>query len=274
MVNHCKWLLNNGCNGLVILGTTGEANSFSISERKKIIDCLVNGGIPKEVMVVGTGTCSLTDTIDLSKHVLNNGINSLLLLPPFYYKNVSDEGLHAFFDHVIQSVTNSNSQIYLYHIPPVSHVPITIGLLDRLLKKYPDTLVGIKDSGGEFEHMKMILNNFPQLEIFAGTEEFLIDILEIGGVGCISASVNVTCKLAAGVYREWIKSGESHLFDSLLSIRRMIESYPVIPALKYIMAKTTDNQNWMNIRPPLNKLNIDQSHKLDDDLVNLNFLSD
>ena len=169
-VAHARWLLDNGCHGLVVFGTTGEANSFSVDERIELLDAAVSAGLPRERLLVGTGCCALTDTVRLTRHALSLGIGGVLALPPFYYKDNSDEALFASFDEVIQRVGGSGFKLYLYHFPRLSGVPITPGLLERLLAAYPDTVAGVKDSSGDWGNTRMMLERFPEIAIMPGAE--------------------------------------------------------------------------------------------------------
>ena len=195
LIAHCRWLLDNGCNAIAFMGTTGEANSLSVAERMIALDAVLEAGIAPELLMVGTGCCALPDTLALTRHAIAQGVGGMLMLPPFYYKGVSEEGVFAAFDAAIQRVGHDGLRIYLYHFPQMSGVPFSHALIERLLKKYPDVIAGIKDSSGDFENMRSMAAHFPGFDVFAGTERYLLDIMRAGGVGCISASANVTCPL-------------------------------------------------------------------------------
>ena len=164
LVSHCRWLLKNGCNGLAVLGTTGEANSFSVFERIKILETLNDGGIPGEALMPGTGSCSFTDTVELTRRAVELGAGGILMLPPFYYKEVSDEGLFASYSEVVERISDERLKIYLYHHPEMSGVSISLNLIERLLKRYPNTIMGIKDSSGDFKNMTKLVQKFPDLD--------------------------------------------------------------------------------------------------------------
>ena len=266
-VQHCNWLLNSGCNGLAIHGTTGEANSFSVAERLETLAALGAAGIDGQRIIAGTGCCAIPDSIALTKAALQIGAAGALMLPPFYYKNVSDDGLYAAFSEVIQRVGDEALKVYLYHFPTMSGVPITLSLIERLLAAYPNTVVGVKDSSGDFENMKAMASQFPGFRVFAGSERLLLDCLELGGAGTISATVNVTSLQASKVFAAWrvgdadaAKEHQEHLSDS----RVAIQDYPLVPALKAIMARHTGNQNWLSMRPPLTALSPADSKALFD----------
>jgi len=247
---HCRWLLNNGCNGIVLLGSTGEANSFAVHERIQLLDALVESGVSAHHLLVGTGCCAVPDTVTLTKHAVQRKAGGVLVLPPFYYKHVSDEGLFAVFDQIIQQVGDSSLKIYLYHFPQTSGIPFSRGLIQRLIAVYPHTVVGIKDSGGDWNNIKTLCADFPHLRVFAGSEKFLLDILKIGGTGCISATTNITCKLAGEIYARWQSDDVSDLQKELTAMRKAFEPYPLLSALKRVMAEWTNQPIWLNLRPP------------------------
>ncbi len=255
MASHCQWLLNNGCNGLAILGTTGEANSFSVKERISILDDLTAKGIPGETLMPGIGTCALPDTVDLTRAALRNGMSGVLMLPPFYYKNVTDDGLFASYSEVIQQVGDDSLRICLYHFPQMSGVPISFSLIERLLKEYEGTVVGMKDSSGDSKNMIGAAKNFPGFSVFAGSDELLLPLIEAGGAGCITACANVGAPLANEIYKGWKKGGNVlSQHKTLSSLRNTIMQYPLSTALKTLMARHVVNDDWLNIRAPLTRM--------------------
>lgn len=262
LATHARWLLANGCDGLVLLGTTGEANSFNINERMALLDRLMEAGLPPERIMVGTGCCAVPDTVALTRHAVAQGVGGVLLLPPFYYKNVSDEGVFATLDQVIQQVGEAELQIYLYHFPKMSGVPFSPALIERLLQRYPDTIAGMKDSSGDLEHMKATIASFPGFRVFAGTERYLLDILRIGGAGCISATTNVTCRLAGEVFAKRDTDEASDLQAQLTATRAAFEAFPFAAALKHLTALRTGQASWRNVRPPLHRLTPEQEASL------------
>ena len=274
LAEHCRWLLDNGCDGIVLLGTTGEANSFEVVERMDLLDAVLEAGIPAHRLLVGTGCCAVPDTVTLTRHAASCGVGGVLMLPPFYYKNIHDEGVFAAFDQVIQQTGEADLRLYLYHFPQMSAVPFTHELVERLLKAYPDTVAGMKDSSGDWMHMKSMVETFPVMRIFAGTERYLLDILEAGGAGCITATTNVTCLLAGAVFACWQSEDARPLQHRLTEIRATIEAYPAVPALKRIVAEQTGRPDWLNLRPPLVSLGDDDADALLDTLRQLRFFTE
>lgn len=251
---HCRRLLEAGCHGLAVFGTTGEANSLSVDERLAALEALVEGGVPGESMLPGTGSSALTDTVRLSRAALEVGARGVLVLPPFYYKGVDDDCLFRFFAEVVERVDDDRLRVYLYHIPHLTGVGFGFGVISRLLEAYPGVVVGTKDSSGDKERITTLCREFPGFHVLAGTETLLLDTLREGGAGCISATVNVTSRLARRVH-DAHEAGESDeaedLQRRLTELRALIEAYPMIPALKRLTAELTGDEYWRNLRPPL-----------------------
>ena len=265
-ISHCQFLLKNNIS-LAPLGTTGEANSISISEKIDLIKTIANSDLPKEKIIIGTGNTSFVDAALLTKTAVENKIYSVLLLPPFYYKNVSDEGVYQYYKEIINAVKSSNLCIFLYNIPQVSGVTISIDLVNRLKKEFSDIITGIKDSSGNFENTKKYkeIKNFI---VYPGSEKFLYDGLHIGCSGCISATTNVNIE-AAKLINSFDKSEGESINKKIKSIRDVFEKYPVIPALK--ATKINEDSNWANVRPPLVALSDQQRSNLVKDLDDINF---
>jgi len=251
MLEHCHYLLQNGCDGLVIFGTTGEANSFSVRERIELLDVLLAGAMPPHKLLVGTGCCALPDSVELTRHAVKNGVGGVLVLPPFYYKNIRDEGILNAFDRLIHQVNDDRLRVYLYHFPKMAVISFSHSIIQRMVETFPNIIVGMKDSSGDFENMKKNHNVFPGFDVYAGTELVLSDILQIGAAGCVSASTNLTSRLAAGVKNAFPGEESTVLQEKLHAIREEFEKYPMIPALKQMMARKTGNASWINLRPPL-----------------------
>lgn len=250
LVAHCNWLLNNGSDGIVLMGTTGEANSFSIRERIQTLDAIIENGLPPDRLMVGTGTCSVPETVELTRHAAGHGVGGVLLLPPYYYKQVTDGGLLQYFSSVIDTVGSDSLRIYLYHFPKMSSVSFSPGLIAVLLEEFPGIIAGMKDSTGDFEHMLRIVQEFPDLHFFAGTERHLLNILKVGGAGCISATANITSFAAGQVYAHWEDPVAAQLQDQLTALRLIFNEMPFVPILKQCLARLTNNEDWLHLRPP------------------------
>lgn len=253
-VGHCRSLLDAGCHGLGVFGTTGEGNSLSADERIAALEALVEGGVPARRLLPGTGSCALTEAVRLSRAAVEAGAGGVLVLPPFYYGDAGDEGLFRFFAEVISRVGDDRLRVYLYHFPQMAGVGFGLPLIGRLLDEYPGVVAGIKDSSGDAKRIEALCREFPGFAVFAGTERFLLDTLRWGGAGCISATVNVTAGLARRVhdlYRAGREDGAAAEQERLTGLRAAFEAYPQIPALKATMWRLTGEESWRHLRPPL-----------------------
>jgi 4-hydroxy-tetrahydrodipicolinate synthase len=251
LLAQCQWLLSQDV-GLAVFGTNSEANSMSVEEKMTLLDTLVEGGISPQRMMPGTGCCALTDTVRLSIHAVSLGCAGTLMLPPFYYKDVSDDGLFRSYAEVIERVGDSALRIYLYHIPPIAQVGISLDLIERLLKAYPENVVGIKDSSGDWSNTEsMLQRGWDDFRIFAGSESFLLQTMQHGGAGCISATANINPAAIHELYRKWQSENAPELQDDLNQIRNLTQAYPMIPALKAVLAEFSDLPDWRIVRPPL-----------------------
>jgi 4-hydroxy-tetrahydrodipicolinate synthase len=271
-IAQCRWLLTQNC-GLAVFGTNSEANSLSVNERIALLDALLAADVDPARMMPGTGCCALTDTIRLTEHAVKAGCAGVLMLPPFYYKDVTEEGLYRTFSEVIERVGDSRLRIYLYHIPPVAVVGITPGLVERLLKKYPTAIAGMKDSSGDWNNTKIFLDSFAQsgFDIFPGSESFLLAGLRNGGAGCISATANVNPAAIDKLYREWQKSDADAQQEALNVVRKTTGQYVMIPALKAVVAHWSNDPQWAAVRPPLIELSAVQAKAVIDGLKKLGF---
>lgn len=263
MAAHSRWLLANGCNGLGILGTTGEANSLGISERIAVMEGLIERGIPAGTLLPGCGTTAFPDTVLLTRRAAGLGIRGVLLLPPFFYKGPSDDGLFAYYSEVAQRV-GGDIKLYFYHFPAQSAVPIGLGLIERLLRAYPGTFKGIKDSTGDWANTKSYADAFASegFEVYCGDDSLMHANLANNGAGCITAAANVGCAASQAVYSNWDNAKGEAAQVTLTAIRRAVTSVPLIPALKSLVARNTGNADWKIIRPPHLPLSAEQEGKL------------
>lgn len=252
-VDHCEWLLTNGCDGLAPLGTTGEANSLSVDQRLAMIAALADSGVPTGRTIIGAGSCALADAVRVTRAAVDAGCAGVLSLPPFYYKTPTEDGLFGFFCELIERVGDARLRLYLYHFPKMSTVPITLELIARLVTAYPGTIAGLKDSSGDWRNTKAVIQAFPELAIYSGTEQFLLDNLRQGGAGCISATTNVTCRLArAVVTAHGDGDGEDDALQrTLTEIRLTLQRYPFVAGLKALLAHLSGVSAWGSILPPL-----------------------
>jgi 4-hydroxy-tetrahydrodipicolinate synthase len=309
LIAHCKWLLSQNC-GLAVFGTNSEANSLSMEERAMLLDELVAAGVDPSRMMPGTGCCSIMETVKLTKQAVGNGCAGVLMLPPFYYKDVAEEGLYRYFSEVVQRVGDARLKTYLYHIPSVAVVGITTGLVERLLAAYPNAIAGMKDSSGDWNNTKTFLDAFAEtarpaptaraartFDVFVGSESFLLANMRNGGVGTISATANVNPTAIYELYAECIRSQTSDIGDQTsrpvavasavsadldleklqarLNVVRGVFSnrkFPsMIAALKQAIAIYADDPAWRTVRPPLVELTPEQANTLAAELKAIGF---
>jgi len=253
LIAHCRWLLTQNC-GLAVFGTNSEANSLSVNERIALLDSLLAADVDPSRMMPGTGCCALTDTVRLTEHAVKAGCAGVLMLPPFYYKDVSEEGLYRNFSEVVERVGDARLRIYLYHIPPVAVVGITTGLVERLLKKYPTAIAGMKDSSGDWNNTRTFLDRFAKsgFDIFPGSESFLLAGLRNGGAGCISATANLNADLCA---RAW-HAGNQAALDAAVTIRKLFDGKPLVSGVKALLAHIHGDPGLARVMPPLAPLSV------------------
>lgn len=262
LTRQCQWLLSQNV-GLAIFGTNSEANSLSVDEKIELLDRLVDASVDTSRMMPGTGCCALSDSVRLTAHAAKLDCAGALMLPPFYYKGVSDDGLFASYSEVIQKVGSASLRIYLYHIPPIAQVGITLDLIERLVKEYPDTVVGIKDSSGEWDNTNAMLErNWDDFAVFAGSESFLLANMRGGGAGCISATANINPAAIDRLFKHWESDEADVMQQELDEIRDIAMAYPMIPGLKATVAHFGKDEEWRRVRPPLVALSDDQRAEL------------
>jgi 4-hydroxy-tetrahydrodipicolinate synthase len=253
-IHNCKMLLADGAHGLAPFGTTSEANSLSVEERMSLLDQLIDSGVPASCLIPGTGCSALPDTIHLSAHATKRGCKGVLALPPFYYKGVPEDGVFAAFSKTIEAVGSADFKVYLYHIPQMTGVPITLALTERLLAAYPDTIAGLKDSSGVWENTLDFIKAFPQIESYSASEALIPQNVAAGGAGCISASANVN---AAGIVALMTALGtpeEEKAAEKATEIRKIFESIPLIPGIKATVARRYADDGYAIVRPPFSAL--------------------
>jgi 4-hydroxy-tetrahydrodipicolinate synthase len=255
LVQHTQRLLREGCDGVLLFGTTGEGLSLSVDEREAGLDAVLSAGISAKRLLVGTGALALPDALNLTRTATERGVGGVLVLPPFHFRQISPEGLFRFYDRLIQGVGDSSLRLYFYHFPELSGVPIPFDLIERLRGTYPGQIAGIKDSSGEWDHTEALCQQFPDLQVFSGTERLLLRVLEAGGDGCISATANVTAPVAAAVRTRW-RAGDdaSDIQETLTNLRTAFAPLPTIPALKMLLSRRLDASHWTPVRPPLARL--------------------
>lgn len=259
LVDHAGRLFSSGCDGIVLFGTTGEGTSFSVPERIGVLDDVMAAGIDPARVMVGVGCPSIVDTVELSRSAAAHRVAGVLMLPPFYYKAVSDDDLAASFRWIFEQLGADAPPVLLYNIPQVSGVGVSAELAGRLADDYPDVVVGIKDSSGDVESLRRFLSAMPGRAVFPGSELLLMPGLEEGAVGCISAMANVN----SGQIRRAFESGSAGDMPTLEKARAALSSQSIIPALKAVTAQRLGDPGWTTVRPPLQPLSPEQGARLE-----------
>ncbi|MBT8193181.1 MAG: dihydrodipicolinate synthase family protein [Acidimicrobiia bacterium] len=248
--DHVARLLADGCDGIVLFGTTGEATSFSVAERVDLLDRLVAGGVEPARVIVGVGCAAAVDTVALTRAAATHDVAGVLMLPPFYYKAVTDEDLMAAYRWIFDQIGPEAPPVLLYNIPQVSGVKLSASLAGRLASEYPDIVKGLKDSSGDLDSLRGFLAAMPGTAVFAGTELLLVPGLAEGAVGTISAAANIN----AGQIRTAFESQAAADVDILRQTRAVLATRSVIPALKAVVAQRRNDPGWATVRPPLRAL--------------------
>lgn len=263
---HTKALIEEGCHGIAMLGSTGEANSFGVRERMNLVDAAIKGGTLPEQLIPGTSSNAVTDAVEMTRHAVQAGVKGVVMLPPFYYTAFSDESLFRFYAQIIEKVNDDRLKIVLYHIPLLTGVPISHSLIEMLVKEFPDTVVGIKDSDGKIENMHAISARFPGFGVLAGADPLLLPVLQGGGAGCITASSNVVARELRLVYDHWndpakadeVKAAQ----DVIVAWRNLTNSYTQLPTVKTMLAKRRGDMGWLNVHPPFSPLSREEAEKV------------
>jgi 4-hydroxy-tetrahydrodipicolinate synthase len=262
-VAHAKWLFDQGCAGIAPFGTTGEALSVGIDERIAAIRDLIDGGIDAARMIPGTGLSNVADTARLSRACLDMGCAGVLTLPPFYFKSVTEDGLYRHFEQLIGSI-GSDARIYLYHIPPIAIVGVSPALAARLHADFPDQIVGIKDSSGDWDNTRALLD-IDGMIVYPGSELPLLDALELGAPGCITATANINAGdivRVLNLHEQADIAGAQALHETVKRFRLLMQDYDPIPAQKRLLAIATDDLRWANVRPPLTAMSEEAGREL------------
>jgi 4-hydroxy-tetrahydrodipicolinate synthase len=242
-----RFLLDNGCDGLNVLGTTGEATSFSREERMAVMSAYKAEGLPLDRLMVGTGAAAVADAIALTRHAAELGFAGALVLPPFYYKGVPDDGLAAYVNALVQATAAKPVPIYLYHFPAMSGLPWHVALIKRLLDAHPARIVGLKDSSGDMGYARAAAAISPAFAVFPSTEACLIEAKNGAFAGCISATANCNAELCA---RAW-RSGDTAALDQAVAIRKLFDGKPLVSGVKALLAHIHGDPALGRVKPPL-----------------------
>src|SRR5713101_5631110 len=244
-----RFLLAHGCDGLNVLGTTGEATSFSREQRQRVMTAYRDAGLPLDRLMVGTGAASVADAIALTRHAAELGFAGALVLPPFYYKGVPDDGLAAYVDTIVTATAAKPIPIYLYHFPAQSGLPWHVKLVKRLLAAHGDRIVGLKDSSGDMGYAREAAAISPRFKVFPSTEAALPEARSGPFAGCISATANLNADLCARAYR----SGDAAALGEAVAIRKLFDGKPLVPGIKALLAHIHGDPQWVRVDPPLSE---------------------
>lgn len=268
-ITHCRRLLAEGCDGIAMLGTTGEANSFSSDERRALLEAVVGAGIAPEKLLPGTGVAAVSETVALTRHALSLGVTTVVMLPPFYYKGVTEDGVYAAYSEVVERVADPRLRVVLYHIPQMSAVPIPFAVITRLREAFPGTFTGIKDSAGDLAHMEALVEAFPGLAVLAGADPLMLPLLRKGGAGCITATSNLVAADLAFVFRHFADASRAAEVEAaqarIVAMRNRASRFAQMASLKALLAHRTGESGWHRLRPPLLPLSDAERRALLDD---------
>ncbi|MBT3450142.1 MAG: dihydrodipicolinate synthase family protein [Bacteroidetes Order II. Incertae sedis bacterium] len=259
LVAHIEWLFDQGSHGVVVFGTTGEANSFSVRERRSVIEQLHERGVDMNRIMVGTGCTAVPDTVELSQHAVDAGCAAVLMLPPFYYKTVSEDGLFDFISSSVDQIDRSTTRVILYHFPKMAGIGFSVPLINRLKEAHGERIAGIKDSSGDTDNLTNYCRDIEDFAVFAGSEALLPYALSEGGVGCVSATANVTSRLARAVF-----DGAKAEAERMIKTRKALEALPFVPTMKHLLAENSSQSDFNLVRPPLRQLTAAQLSRLDE----------
>src|SRR5581483_12195655 len=242
-----RHLLDHGCDALNVLGTTGEATSFSREERMAVMSAYKDNGLPMQRLMVGTGAAAVSDAIALTQHAARLGFAGALLLPPFYYKGVPDDGLVAYIEQIVKATAASPIPLYLYNFPAMSGLAWHVGLIRRLMDSFSSRIVGLKDSSGDMAYARAAAAISKDFAVFPSTEAALLEARGGGFAGCISATANCNADLCGRAWRD----GDQSALDQAVAIRKLFDGKPLVSGVKALLAHIHGDPALGRVKPPL-----------------------
>lgn len=254
LLDHCSGLLEAGCDGIALFGTSGEGPSFSVDERMAVLDRLLAGGLDPSRVIVGTGCAALPDTVRLTRHAAAAGCAGQLILPPFFFSQVTDEGVFAAYAWILDQCAAESPRVLLYHIPAVSGVALALETIERLAAAFPDSVVAVKDSSGDWDYTARLIARRGALDVLIGHEPDIARSLAAGGNGTICGLSNVVPNLLRRLCDDPLGPDGARLHSALADLASAFDRRPVIPALKALMTAATGDAAWNRVRPPLSTL--------------------
>ena len=271
LISHVQWLLENGADGVALLGSTGEANSMTLEQRQSIIEQSTRK-LPADRLLIGTGSCAIQDAIKLTKVSIDAGVNVVLVLPPFYYKPQSEESIIRFYSELIDTVDDSRLRIIFYNFPKFTGYNFDHNVIGKMKQRFGEIAAGIKDSSGNWENMAGVAQNVTDLMVYSGTETFLLETLLNGGAGCITATANLIATECQQVFQAWKNEQLEDAKEKqkrLTSLRKALEIFPFVSGLKSIFADQKNSNEWGNMMPPFDGLMKSQLNELKEKIKDL-----
>jgi len=259
--DHFNDLIARGCNGILLFGSTGEGPSFSVEDRQKAVEALIKMGIDQSKTILCIACTSIEEVVKLTNTALDNKLSAVMIIPPFYYRNVAEDGVIDFYRSVIKRVGRSDLKIFLYHIPQISGVPITFKIIKKLVEEFPSTVIGLKESEGNIALTKEVLSHFPNFRVFVGDELQIPEAVKLGAAGGVSGVANAFPELISSLYAHAKDPQKSHLLVEAKRIIGAIRTFPLFPAIKCIV-ESQKGTKWHTVRPPLLPLSVDQKKTL------------
>ena len=264
-LRHCQSLIKKNLDGLTLFGTNGEASSFSIRQKKESIEFLLENRIDPKFLILGTGSSSLEDAIEMTNFSVEIGAKAALVLPPYYFKNVSDDGVITYYRNIIEQTCENDYKFLLYNIPQHSGVTINFHIIENLLKLYPNNVVGLKDSTGDLDGMLKTIKYFNELAVFCGNGALALHTSRRGGAGAITGDANITAKLLSYIIHNFKNEKQIENFTEIQSliekIRNVLASHEQVSLLKAYYSVADNMPIWNNIMPPLKKIDDPSNNK-------------
>jgi 4-hydroxy-tetrahydrodipicolinate synthase len=261
LVSHCHDLIQRGCRGVVLFGTTGEGPSFTLQQRKTALERLIWSGIEPQQIFVGTSFSAIDDVVELTRMATRLNCLGTLLMPPFFYKKIDERGVVAFYREVIRRAADPQLKIILYHIPQYSGVPITLEVIKTLRTEFPESIVGLKESEGNLPFSRQILEQFPQFHVFVGNELHISEAVAAGASGAISGMANIFPELIRSLYDDGKDSSAPNHNEQVKRLMEVIKKFSSIPAMKQVLA-FQKGEAWQTLVPPLYPLDHEQQQQL------------
>lgn len=263
LASHVRRLLSSGCTGVTLFGTTGEGPSFGVDERMRTLEGLIQRGVSARQILVHTSCASIPDAVELTRHATRAGVHGCLVLPPFFLKGVPDEGIVDAYSWLIEEVDDPDLRVVLYHIPQVTAVGLSIPVITELLRRHPNTLIGLKDSAGQRDASVAYAKAFmPPMQVWVGNELDVPEIARLGGHGAVSGIANVLPRVVARLFQSSDPVQNQADLHRMRAFLDLLGGYGMTAAFKGVMAVLDGDDGWMPVRPPLRPLSSSEFARL------------